>query len=86
MRGAVATHRDEMAIALVVPFAREINGVTRSRGSDHIDSDPAFAQTRKSRPGEFRRAAATRGGIHDSEEAFHQGLGCVTLLIDSCAG
>src|ERR1700730_4239145 len=81
MRGAVATHGDEMAIALEVTFARERNGVTRSSRSDHIDGQPAFAQTRQSRPGEFRRAAATRGGIHDSKEAFHQGFVGITLLI-----
>ena len=72
VRGAVTTDGDEAPIALAISFAREIDGVARPGGSDNVDGDSPFAQTRQRRSRELRGAAATCSGIYDSQEAWQR--------------
>ena len=72
MRGAVAADGDEAPIALLVGFARKLDGVTGPSRGNHVDLQSLFAQPRECRPGELRRAAATGGWIDDCEESMPQ--------------
>src|SRR5207245_1943497 len=47
------------------------HGVPGAGGSDDIDVQAAFTQTRQGRTGALGRAAATRGGVHDGEKTLH---------------
>ena len=68
--GAVASDGDKPPIALVVCFAREISGVTRSRGSDDVNRQAIFAQASEGRASQFSRTATTGGGVDDSQKGF----------------
>jgi len=69
--GAITTDGKKAPVALIVGLAGKLHGVARTRRSDNIDLQPFLAQTRQSRSGEFRGAAATGGGVDDGEETIH---------------
>src|SRR5207344_1482934 len=63
--GAVAADGDEAAIALLIRFAGEFDGVARPGGGHNVDLQSFFTQASRGRPGQFSRAAATRGWVDD---------------------
>src|SRR5467141_300936 len=69
--GAITTDGKKAPVPLIVSLARQLHGVARTRRSDDVDLQSFLAQTRESRPGEFRGAAATGGGVDDGEETIH---------------
>ena len=73
MGSTVTANREEATVSLIVGLSGELHSVTRASGSNYIDLQPLLAQQSEGGPSQFRRAAATGGGINDGEEAIHLG-------------
>src|SRR5215470_2745586 len=71
MRCAVSPNCEKLAVALIVSLAGKVDGMPRASRGYAVDLQFVLAQTGKSRPGKFRGAAATGGGVHDGKESFH---------------
>src|SRR5712691_3714487 len=69
--GAIATDGKKAPVALIVGLACKLHRVPLTGGGDDVDLQPFLAQTRESRPREFRGAAATGGGVDDGEKSVH---------------
>lgn len=80
---AIAADREEAAVALLVRFASQLDGMARTGGGYDVNPQPLFAQACEGGPGKLCRAAATRGGVDDGEKPFFQGVPQIRWLNDS---
>ena len=72
MGRSISSDGEKLTVALIVSFARKLDGMSRASRSDTVHVQPVLAQTSQRSSGEFRRAAATGGRVHDGEKSLHR--------------